>query len=123
MIHGFQCDVLKWAHEDQNDTHYYAIVMLHGYISSLSCADNHLAFLRLLLRVFLSPSLTHNGRRGGLSVLAPPPRRILRHQAVAPHRCRCRQDLHRHQGPFQRSPHATPTRQSLSRADPLRRSW
>jgi hypothetical protein len=64
-MYGFQCDTHEWVHGDQNDAHYYSIVMLHDY--------KHLLRLTLIpishsfafsLRVFLSPSsLSHDGRR------------------------------------------------------------
>jgi hypothetical protein len=66
-MHSFQCDAREWTHKDQNDTHYCSAATLHGlYISSLSCTDSHLAFLRFSLRVFLSPSsLSRNERQEG----------------------------------------------------------
>jgi hypothetical protein len=65
-MHGFQCDTREWAHGDQNDVHYYSVTMLHGYKYLL-----HLALITILhyitfsLRVFLSPSLSHDGRQEG----------------------------------------------------------
>jgi hypothetical protein len=62
----FQCDMLEWARGDQNEACYCSIAMLHGYKYLLRLAlITILNSITFSLRVFLSPSLSHDGRQEG----------------------------------------------------------
>jgi hypothetical protein len=62
-MHGFQCDAREWVCGDQNNVHYYSAVTLLGYKYFLRLALITISHsFTSLLRGFLSPSLSHDGR-------------------------------------------------------------